>query len=284
MTLRIINKHFPLQFKKKKYPPWFSREVISTIKCKYRISEVLASSFKVVRSKVKLLINKCHENFVDDIQSNIHKNIKLFWSYTKSKKQTNTYPNEFSLNNGTTSNIDVICQSFSDFFQSTYTNASTQISNNAIYSTNHVSGINTGENLKLSSIPIHTDEVNEKLKAVDTNKGCGPDGIPNIFLYKAHIGLAEPLSIIFNKSIQTGIFPSKLKSAYITPIFKNGKKSVINNYRPVCLLNSFATIFERIVHEKMINFVCPLLSTRQHGFMKKRSTLTNLSFFFFCIQ
>jgi hypothetical protein len=38
------------------------------------------------------------------------------------------------------------------------------------------------------------------------------------------------LSKIFNKSLSSGVFPDELKDAKITPIFKSGVRSEINNY------------------------------------------------------
>jgi hypothetical protein len=38
------------------------------------------------------------------------------------------------------------------------------------------------------------------------------------------------LSKIFNKSLSSGVFPDELKDAKITPIFKSGVRSEVNNY------------------------------------------------------
>ena len=88
--------------------------------------------------------------------------------------------------------------------------------------------------------------------------------------------LAPSLNALYNLSLPTGSFPSKWKHAHITPIFKNGSKNLVNNYRPISLWNSVSKILERLVFDKVYPIVNPLISSSQHGFMRKRSVQSHL--------
>ena len=79
------------------------------------------------------------------------------------------------------------------------------------------------------------------------------------------------LSKIINKCIQQGYFPQELKSGCITPIHKNGDKTSIKNYRPVCSLSSLSKIIEKVVYNRMMKFIDKnqILSSKQFGFRKK---------------
>jgi hypothetical protein len=45
--------------------------------------------------------------------------------------------------------------------------------------------------------------------------------------------LCTPLCIIFNRSLQEGVFPDVWKTANVIPIFKKGEADTPSNYRPV---------------------------------------------------
>ena len=54
---------------------------------------------------------------------------------------------------------------------------------------------------------------------------------------------------------------------------KMGAKNLVNNYRPISLLNSVSQILERLVFYKVYPF---LIKPNQHGFMRKRSVQSQL--------
>ncbi len=41
---------------------------------------------------------------------------------------------------------------------------------------------------------------------------------------------------VFNKSLTFGIFPDDWKCARVTPLFKQGERSDLNNYRPISVI------------------------------------------------
>ena len=90
--------------------------------------------------------------------------------------------------------------------------------------------------------------------------------------------ISNILSNIFNLCVTQGYFPEELKLGRITPIFKKGSKSLIDNYRPVCNLSPFSKIFEKIVHNRMLEFIDKnnIFSNTQFGFRKEMGTETAL--------
>ena len=90
--------------------------------------------------------------------------------------------------------------------------------------------------------------------------------------------LATPLSRIFEASLTEGKLPQEWKNAKITPIFKKGSRSKPGNYRPVSLTSQVCKVLERIIKRAINAHLSSnhLLSKQQHGFIQKRSCLSNL--------
>lgn len=79
------------------------------------------------------------------------------------------------------------------------------------------------------------------------------------------------LANIFNRSLEHGKYPSKLKMAIkVIQIFKADDESDPNNYRPISLLSSFNRIFQKLTN----SFIDKegILCSLQYGFRQKHST------------
>ena len=76
----------------------------------------------------------------------------------------------------------------------------------------------------------------------------------------------------------TGTFPDDWKLAKVTPIFKQGDRSDMNNYRPISVISAIAKVFERIVYNQLSSYLSEnnILSKYQSGFRSFHSTVTAL--------
>ena len=75
----------------------------------------------------------------------------------------------------------------------------------------------------------------------------GHDGISNKLLKDSADIISYSLSLTFNTSINTGVFPNYFKTAIISPIHKAGCKIECSNYTPISILSSVAKIFEKLI-------------------------------------
>ena len=83
---------------------------------------------------------------------------------------------------------------------------------------------------------------------------------------------------MFSRSLKTGVVPINWKDAGVTPLFKNGKKSDVRNYRPVSMTCLVCKVMESILKDAIMAHLekYELIRDSQHGFTKGRSCLTNL--------
>jgi hypothetical protein len=81
---------------------------------------------------------------------------------------------------------------------------------------------------------------------------------------------------IFNTSLLKLKFPTLSKQAAVVPIFNRGNSTLVTNYRPITILNNFSKIFESIILDQPSFYFKFKLHPQQHGFIKPKSTATNL--------
>ena len=259
-------------FKCNNFPTWFSKNLIETIidkkiahfnwkntgDIRYQIE------FKRLRALSILLSRKNYQEYIHNIENSIGRNSKTFWNYVNECRNYKNIPSVMKHNNFVFDNDLEICNAFADFFSSVY-----KVSNNNSH--RHV----FNNNSILDSIVLHVSDIELAIRALRP-VGPGPDGIPPKFIKTCSSSIALPLYIIFNQSLKIGKFPEKWKQSYITPVFKSGDRKNISNYRPICAINAFAKLFESAVYEKFYLSTEHLISKNQHGFVKKKSIITNL--------
>ena len=56
-------------------------------------------------------------------------------------------------------------------------------------------------------------------------------------------------------SIESGHVPDTMKLAKVIPIYKSKDKQMLNNYRPISLLPIFSKIIEKVIYQRLFNFL-----------------------------
>ena len=87
--------------------------------------------------------------------------------------------------------------------------------------------------------------------------------------------LAPMVAHLINCSQREGIFPENAKIARVIPIYKNkGSKQIYENYRPISLLPIFSKIIERLIYNKVFEFLVryEIIFDSQYGFRGGHNT------------
>ncbi|KAK4807474.1 hypothetical protein QYF61_008242 [Mycteria americana] len=117
----------------------------------------------------------------------------------------------------------------------------------------------------------------DQLYQLNVHKSTGPDGIhPRVLKELADITVG-PLSIVYQRSQESGEVPTDWKLANIIPIYKKGMREDPGNYRPVSLTSVPGKIMEIILGaiERHLKSNA-IIRHSQHGFTKGKARLTNL--------
>lgn len=258
------------------FPVWFSshlrhlviRKKILHKKFKASSSFTDYQRFCEVRSECKRLARDCHQTYINRIEDDLPNNLKSFWSHVSSLKRTSNIPQKMYLDDAEATDAPSKCELFARFFSSVFNVADIPLPD-----------FDYGLNHSVSDCTVSAVDICNKLEALDVRKGAGPDDIPPIVLKYCAPVLAPYLTILFKALLSGGIFPSSLKVSFVVPIFKQGDKNNVRNYRPIAIQSTIAKVFESIVQEFLYFNFNRLIIKEQHGFMQGRSTITNLLHF-----
>ena len=127
-------------------------------------------------------------------------------------------------------------------------------------------------------ITFNEEDFHNAIDELSPNAGAGPDGLPSVLLKKCKSSFSKALHILWSTCYDNETTPSSLKKSHIIPIFKDGLKSLPENYRPVALTSHLIKLFEKIVRTKITNFLEESggFNDNQHGFRRGRSCLSQL--------
>ena len=99
---------------------------------------------------------------------------------------------------------------------------------------------------RIEDITIQIDEIISLIRNWNPNKATGSDGISGQMLFLCDNSVVLPLKIIFQNILVTSKYPDLWKLANATPIFKEGDKQLIKNYRPISLLPICSKVFKKL--------------------------------------
>ena len=196
------------------------------------------------------------ENFKSGIFSNIQK-------YLKTIMKTSSIPTEVFLDDKSANTDIEKAELFNQYFQS-------------VFSKNHHDYTLTEGQPKLSMINFSELEIQLVLQSLDESKAKGLDRMGNNLLKKLSDSLPKSLHLIFNTIANKCYFPSFWKTSEIIPIFKEGNKQLVDNYRPISLLVAVSKVLEKLIFDRMYPILSTALSQSQHGFRQRGSSITNL--------
>ena len=289
-TNTLLEKHAPLtemSRRKAKFRcnAWVDNELLREIRLRDKLFEKKKNSpndtnkelFRVQKNKVtSVLRNKKRKYFKEYFikyrqnTSKTWEGINLAMDNTKYKKSLPQVV--YDLNGDSINSPLGKAKSFAKYFKDVPNNALKKIKPARFWYMDYFRYKKANNNY-LKLYDCNNNEITKHILQLKNRSSPGPISIPNVFLKLIADQISQPLSIAINKSLRAGYFPNLLKLGKQTPVYKTGP-CTLNNYRPITVCSSFAKLLEKVVRDRLQNFLLEnnILSKYQFGFRKKHST------------
>jgi len=279
----LYNNSCPIRSKcytlNRKLKPWINKELITCVNYKhflfrqYKRGLTSFEHYNTYKNFVTRLTRKVRSAYFHNKFKENMGNPRQTWKTLKSlssKQNKRDTPNEIKVDGNSINEPKIIAESFNTYFSMVGTNIDDQI---PVSQNNPLEFMNPPNQNSFFSEPVTSNEVALVIKNLK-NKACDLQSVP-IFIYKRFSEIISPLiAKLYNLSISGGVFPDCLKVAKIVPVFKAGDPQLMNNYRPISILQTMSKIFEKLMYNKLQIFIVnnKLLSLNQFGFRKNSNT------------
>ena len=223
-----------------------------------------------LKAELQRETRQAYNNFIKDtISPDAKGNPKKFWGFIKNKRVDDTGIAPLRNRDGIIySNSEMKAKILNDQFSSVFNSDEDD----------NIPDLGPSPHPTMENIKVTTRGVFLLLDRMNPHKATGPDGISAQILKVLAEEIAPILSLLFQASLDQGTVPQKWKEAHVVPIFKKGDKNKAANYRPISLTSICSKCLEHIVRSNVMDHFDELeiLTDSQHGFRKKRSTVSQL--------
>lgn len=263
--------------------PWFNNKIYNLIKQrdfyfhrkkKFPNNNYIVNAYNHYNNLTKKSIKEAKKRYFNEKLTNV--NNKNIWKTLKLilyNREENVKPtiNKIKNNNNEIISKDSdICEYANNYFINIGSKLASKIpTSDNIYH-------NKLQQTSMIRFPTNELEVKNIIKDLNNNKASGLDNI-SVKMIKVPINeISALMTMLINKSFETGLVPDRIKIAKVTPVFKNGDKENISNYRPISVLPVLSKIIEKIMNIRLQNFFNDnsLLCSNQYGFRKNSDTET----------
>lgn len=193
-------------FNSRRYPPWFTAEIISNIRAKNNLLKKRRNISDYYESQIKFLSSSIHKNirreyrkYICRIEQDLHSDPKTFWSFVNNTSKKPSLPNTMFYCNQTLDTPHEIVNAFAKLFAS--------VNCDILQPTQHHT-CNLPNYAEENASEFFTSNLILKAsRSLKPNFTAGLDGIPSFLVKDCMSALAYPLSRIFNLSLNASVFP-----------------------------------------------------------------------------
>ena len=253
----LYNDSFPINtrtFTNKKNQPWINRELKRLINKKNRLYKEFMRrptvfneiNYRVIKKHASKQIRQAKKNYYHNLLETNKNNLRKTWKIIKEvmgAECPTSVVGSVSVDGSLVSEQTAVADHLNEFFSNIGTKLASQIPASNISPLRYMT---TNYPHSFFLTPVTPEELKHCAEKIKDGSAGFDDLKPNI-IKKTFDYLLDPLLYIINLSFSSGIVPNLLKRANVTPIYKGGDSTGLDNLRPISVLPVFAKIIEKLM-------------------------------------
>ncbi len=269
----LYNTHFPVinqRFNKNVHlrEPWFSKGLLISRSRKLKLDELAArfptdfnlNLYKRYRNIYNQVVKSAKKLYYCNAMRGAQSDLKKTWKLIRELaniKEKKSGSNIVCMNLGggvDSSDPIIIANHFNKYFTTEPAVNSSSITPPPLVEPTEQ--LLTGTQIYHSSEqPLTDEEIRDAISQLESKTSLDLNGLSMAFLKKCIFLINDPLRHVYNLSLTLGVVPNQLKIAKVVPVFKSGDPTSPENYRPIALLSNISKILEKILCNRLINFL-----------------------------
>ena len=131
---------------------------------------------------------------------------------------------------------------------------------------------------EILDVPISKEEIMAVINDLPNGKSPGADGVLYEMIRNGAVHIIDYIHTLFNKILETSIFPDQWGEAIISPLYKKGSRNEERNYRAISLLCTLGKVFTKVLNNRLTTWaeMYHTLDEGQGAYRKGRGTSENI--------
>ena len=221
--------------------PWLTKGLINSFRKQRALyhqflkdrTEIKEQKYKVYRNTLQRITRKEKQRYYNNQCITFKSNSKKLWQLISriSNKHNNKscLIDSLKIENVESEDPTTICNEFGKYFSTVGSSYASKIPESKNTIAKYLENINHNPK-SLFLVPCTETELAKLIDKLPNKKSSGYDRVSNALLKDLKDELVKPLTLIFNNSLQSGVFPSIMKHTEVVPLYKTGLTNLTANY------------------------------------------------------
>ena len=261
--------------------PWMTGDILRKMRKRDRLvkNKSRRDEYRRLRNEIVNDCRKAEKNYYKSKIADSWNDIKGHWDILKQvmgkTNNKNEIPEAFKVNNSWVTDKQTIANCFNDFYSRIGLETNESVGQSNMTSDHYLGKSKERSNIEMLPTTFTDNDVTEAYKMLNTKKSEDAYGLSQKVVIHDMDILTPMFTHLANLSLSNGICPDQSKVSRVIPVFKNkGESFLFTNYRPISLIPIFSKILEKLIYNKIFQFLVrqETFYKSQYGFMKGRNT------------